>query len=87
MTNLDTILKLLRFMPSNYLFLKRIFSSFSNLHVEDGVVYSLPLCNVHELRGDFLKLTVNLEDANCLFDLTATLSEQNSFTVLEKVST
>jgi hypothetical protein len=79
MHNLDILLKLLRFMPSNYLFMKRIFGSFSNLHVEDGIVYSLPLCNVHELRGNSLKLTVTLDDSKCLFDLTATLSEPNSF--------
>ncbi len=79
MQNLDILLQLLRFMPSNYLFMKRIFGSFSNLHVEDGVVYSLPLCNVHELRGNSLRLKLNSEDSKGLFDLTATLSETNSF--------
>ena len=59
--------------------MKRIFNSFSNLHVEDGVVYSIPLCNVHELRGDRLTLSVTLDDSKCLFDLTATLAEPNSF--------
>ena len=77
--NLDNILKLFRFMPSNYLFMKRSFGSFSNLHVEDGVIYSLPLCNVHELRGDSLQLSVNVEDSMCLIELTANLAEPNSF--------
>ncbi len=37
-------------MPINFNIVKKVLTSFSNLHVEGGTIYSLPICRVHELR-------------------------------------
>lgn len=49
------IIHTLSCMPSNYNFVKKVLSSFTNLHVDrdEGkyVIHSIPNCRVHELRG------------------------------------
>ncbi len=51
------IINTLSCMPSNYNLVKKILSSFNNIHVDRDagkyVIYSIPNCRVHELRGDF----------------------------------
>ena len=64
MLNTKRVLGMLKFIPQNYNLLKRVFTSFNNLHYdandEDeidendnfGVLYSLAGSKIHELRGE-----------------------------------
>ena len=49
------IINTLSCMPTNYNLVKKILSSFTNVHVDidngQYVIYSIPNCRVHELRG------------------------------------
>ena len=39
-------------IPTDYNIVRKILTSFNNLHIEnDNVMYSLPNCRVHEMRG------------------------------------
>ena len=50
---LKKFIKTMSCIPSDYNVVKKILTSFNNLHIErDNVMYSLPNCNVHELRGN-----------------------------------
>jgi hypothetical protein len=49
-STVSRILRLIQFMPINFNIVKKVLTSFSNLHVEGGTVYSLPISRVHELR-------------------------------------
>jgi len=52
-------------MPINFNIVKKVLTSFSNLHVEGGTIYSLPICRVHELRKksqQFICDDINVSD-------------------------
>ena len=51
-TTLKNFITTVSCIPSDYNIVKKIINSFNNLHIEeDNVMYSLPNCRVHELRG------------------------------------
>ncbi len=73
MNNIQSIFHLFQFLPTNVNFMKRVFSSFSSLHVQDGIVYSLPMANVHELHGNCTDYCLSFEDSKLLINLCANL--------------
>ena len=50
---LKKFIKTMSCIPSDYNVVKKILTSFNNLHIErDNIMYSLPNWHVHELRGN-----------------------------------
>ncbi len=56
LANSNHVLKLLQFMPLDYDRVKRVITSFNNLHYEKdtGILNSLPAARVHELHGAYI---------------------------------
>jgi hypothetical protein len=79
---LAKIIEILRCMPTNYNLVKKIVSSFTNIHVdrENGkyVIYSLPNCRVHELRGPEFVITCTTEQCHNVATALAALARNNS---------
>ena len=79
-TNANHVLKLLQFMPVDYNLIKRVITSFNNLHFdkETGIMYSLPASRVHELRGRSKLIVIDDLDSIALVTLAASIAEPNS---------
>ena len=58
-----------QFLPTNVNFMKRVFSFFSNLHVQDEIVCSLPMANIHEHHGNCTNYCLSYEDSTLLINL------------------
>ena len=80
MRNLNRVLKLLQFLPVDYNLIKRVITSFNNLHydTETGIMHSLPAARVHELRGRSKLLILNVDESISLMTLAASISSDNS---------
>ncbi len=67
-------------MPVDYNLIKRIITSFNNLHYDKdtGILHSLPASRVHELRGCHKLIYMNECDSINLVTLAASISETNS---------
>ena len=64
-------------MPVDYNLVKRVVTSFNNLHYdkETGILHSLPASRVHELRGCTKLIALNENESIALVTLAASLSE------------
>ncbi len=53
LSNANHVLKLLQFMPVDYNLVKRVITSFNNLHYDKdtGILHSLTAARIHELRN------------------------------------
>ena len=78
--NMSRVLKLLEFLPVDYNLIKRIITSFNNLHFDQdtGIMHSLPSARVHELRGHRKLIALSNEESISLVTLAASISEENS---------
>jgi len=73
-------------MPSNYNIVKKILNSFTNLYVDEhNVMYSIPNCRVHELRGSVVVSYISERESDLLMQALAFLAREES--VLGKLST
>ena len=76
------IINTMNCMPSNYNLVKKILSSFNNIHVdrENGkyVIYSIPNCRVHELRGTDLTIYCDVEQCHNVATALAALAREGS---------
>ena len=85
LSNASHILKLLEFMPVDYNLIKRVVTSFNNLHYDKdtNVLHSIPASRVHELRGRQKLLAFSEDQSIALTTLAASIAEQDS--VLEVI--
>ena len=89
MNSIRRILVLLKHIPTNYNLVKRVFTSFNNLHFDAfdaeqieqegnyGVMYSLAGSRVHEMRGQKLIVSLTEEESISLITLAASISDSN----------
>ena len=79
---LSKIIEILSCMPTNYNLVKKIVSSFTNIHVDRDngkyIIYSLPNCRVHELRGVELVISCSIDQCHNVATGLAALARQNS---------
>ena len=77
---MSRVLKLLEFWPVDYNLIKRIITSYNNLHFdkETGIMHSLPSARVHELRGHTKLVVLSNDESTSLVTLAASISEENS---------
>ena len=80
LTNATHILKLLEFMPVDYNLIKRVITSFNNLHYDKdtGILHSLPASRVHELRGRQILIALSEMESIALVTLAASIADTNS---------
>jgi len=80
LSNAAHLLRLLQFIPVDYNLIKRVITSFNNLHYdkETGILHSLPASRVHELRGRTKAVSLTLSDSIQLVTLAASIAEDNS---------
>ena len=78
--NASHVLKLLQFMPVDYNLIKRVITSFNNLHFDKdtGIMYSLPASRVHELRGRSKLIEIEDLDSIALVTIAAAIADTNS---------
>ena len=64
-------------MPVDYNLIKRVITSFNNLHYDKdtGILHSLPASRVHELRGCTQLISLSESESIALVTLAASLSE------------
>ncbi len=81
LTNANHVLKLLQFMPLDYNLVKRVITSFNNLHYDKdtGILHSLPAAGVHELRGAYILQAITEAESIILLTIAASIAESNSF--------
>ena len=79
--HISKVLRLLQLLPDNYNLVKRIYSSFKNLHyelptIEDplGVMYSLLASRVHELRGKQHVISISDQETIAIVRLAASIA-------------
>ena len=76
------IINTLSCMPSNYNLVKKILSSFTNIHVdrdsEKYIIYSIPNCRVHELRGAEAGIYCDAEQSQNVATALAALAREGS---------
>jgi hypothetical protein len=79
---LTKIIETLHCMPTNYNLVKKIISSFTNIHVSIDrgkyVIYSIPNCRVHELRGKELVIYCSEVQCHDVATALAALARDNS---------
>ena len=70
-------------MPVDYNLIKRVITSFNNLHYDKdtGILHSLPASRVHELRGHSVLVALCESDSIALVTLAASISQE--YSVLE----
>ena len=80
LSNATNILRLLKFLPVDYNMIKRVITSFNNLHFdkETGILYSLPALRLHELRGPTKLIAYSEIESIALVTLAASIAETNS---------
>ena len=85
LSNASHILKLLEFMPVDYNLIKRVVTSFNNLHYDKdtNILHSIPASRVHELRGRQKLIAFSEIESIALTTLAASIAEQDS--VLEVI--
>ncbi len=79
-SNANHVLKLLEFMPVDFNLIKRVITSFNNLHYDKdtGVLHSLAASRIHELRGAYLLQAITEKDSIVLITLAASIASTNS---------
>ena len=67
-------------MPVDYNLIKRVITSFNNLHYDKdtGILHSLPASRVHELRGRQILISLSEMDSIALVTLAASIADTNS---------
>ena len=84
LTALKSLIQTIHCMPTYYNIVQRILTCFRNLHVDnENVMYSLPNCRVHELRGEDRVFSLEIQLSNSLLCALASLSRTDS--VLDNV--
>ena len=90
MNSIKRVLMLLKHIPTNYNLVKRVYTSFNNLHFDafnpeqieqenkQGILYSLAGSCVHELRERKLLVSLTDEESVSLIILAASISDENS---------
>ena len=90
MNSIKRVLMLLKHIPTNYNLVKRVYTSFNNLHFDafdeeqieqegkHGIMYSLAGCRIHELRGHKLLVSITEKESIALITLAASISDENS---------
>ncbi len=71
-------MSLLKYLPIDFNLVKKILTSFSNLHVCDGTVYDLNSSRVHELRGRTFFMMFDLRSTRALMTLAETTAEDST---------
>jgi len=71
-------MSLLKYLPMDVNLVKKILTSFSNLHVSDGIVYDLNSSRVHELRGGTSFVMFDLKNTRALMTLAETTAEDST---------
>ncbi len=65
-------------IPIDFNLVKKVLTSFSNLHYSDGILYDLTNSRVHELRGASYPYMLNTQDSKDIMTLAGTIAEENS---------
>lgn len=67
-------------MPVDYNLIKRVITSFNNLHYDKdtGILHSLPASRVHELRGRSILVALCESDSVALVTLAASIAQDYS---------
>ena len=90
MKSIKKLLMLLKHIPTNYNLVKRVYTSFNNMHFDafdaeqieqedkQGILYSLAGSRVHEMRGRRLLVSLTEEESVLLITLAASISDENS---------
>ena len=80
LANANHVLNLLKFMPIDYNLVKRVITSFNNLHYDKdtGIMHSLPASRVHELRGRQQLVIIKECEAIWLTTLAASIADSDS---------
>jgi len=76
--NISKTMSLLKYLPIDFNIVKKILTSFSNLHVSDGTVYDLNSSRVHELRGRTFFINFDLKCTKKLMTLAETIAEDST---------
>ena len=75
MKSIKKLLMLLKHIPTNYNLVKRVYTSFNNMHFDafdaeqieqedkQGILYSLAGSRVHEMRGRMLLVSLTEEES------------------------
>ena len=63
-SNIAQILSTLRYVPIDYNLVKKVLTSFSNLHFSGGIIYDLTNSRVHELRGESYHNGFNVKESS-----------------------
>ncbi len=68
-------------MPVDYNLVKRVITSFNNLHYDKdtGILHSLTAARIHELRGAYILKPLTESESIVLITLAASIAETNSF--------
>ena len=80
LSNAHHVLRLLEFMPVDFNLVKRVITSFNNLHydIDTGILHSLAASRIHELRGSYKLQSINEKDSIVLITLAASIANTNS---------
>ena len=67
-------------MPVDYNLVKRVITSFNNLHYDKdtGILHSLTAARIHELRGAYILKAITASESIVLLTLAASIAETNS---------
>ena len=79
LSNAHHVLRLLQFMPVDVNLVKRVITSFNNLHydIDAGILHSLAASRIHELRGSYKLQFINEKDSIVLITLVASVAKTN----------
>jgi hypothetical protein len=80
--NISNILSTLKFIPHDYNLVKKILTSFSNLHYSGGILYDLTNSRVHELRGESYHNKFNVAESSELLTLAGAIAEEKTIMLL-----
>jgi len=86
LSNANHVIKLLQFMPLDYNLVKRVITSFNNLHYDKqtGILHSLTAARVHELRGAYILQSITESQSIVLITLAASIAATNSVLDMNK---
>ena len=67
-------------MPVDYNLVKRVITSFNNLHYDKdtGILHSLTAARIHELRGAYILKSLTESESIVLITLAASIADTNS---------
>ena len=76
--NMSKTISLFDIIPVDFNIVKKVLTSFSNLHYCDGILYDLTNSRVHELRGVSFPMFFNTKDSKDIITLAGTIAEESS---------